>query len=108
MELLLGGRVFSTTVNEENVKAAVKAATEAKKNPFVILGHDSWTYLQYWHDEKHPSLEYQDGDVAHHYLCTTEPLDLALVTRIFLIYLSGGNWKALVNWDRMDIGGHKS
>ena len=93
--------------------AVIRDATELdirgriEGEEFAILAADDDTYLQCAKQNDEPSdyvLEFQEGDLGHHYRAVDDavPLDRVIVT--FIKYLRGDeSWQSDFEWQRMEL-----
>ena len=93
--------------------AVIRDATELdirgriEGEEFAILAADDDTYLQCAKQNDAPSeyvLEFQEGDLGHHYRAVDDavPLDRVIVT--FIKYLRGDeSWQSDFEWQRMEL-----
>jgi hypothetical protein len=73
------------------------------QNSFVVLSRDELTYIQACPDIEGLTLEYQVGDVEHHYKSSDSvPLDQAI--SIFWLYAQDDStWKNETQWEHMKV-----
>jgi len=103
-----GMKIISPTLNinqkatEEIIEDVVKKL-EGKEDPFVILEQATMTYMQVFWTEAGYSIEYQEGDIFHHYrlkeLLSQEKTILAMKS-----YLKGHPYRITrLDFERMRI-----
>ena len=101
-QLTLGGK----TIRDPSPGAIREAvsAVEKRKEEFVILdrGGDGLTYVQCYSGHGGLQLEYQDGNLQHHYKFADGWPPKETVLRVFLGFFHGdGQWVQELPWRRM-------
>ena len=93
--------------------AVIRDATELdirgriEGEEFAILAADDDTYLQCAKQNDTPSeyvLEFQEGDLGHHYRAVDDAVPLDRVITTFIKYLRGDeSWQSDFEWQRMEL-----
>ena len=93
--------------------AVIRDATELdirgriEGEEFAILAADDDTYLQCAKQNDAPSeylLEFQEGDLGHHYRAVDDAVPLDRVITTFIKYLRGDeSWQSDFEWQRMEL-----
>ena len=101
MELTLESGAVIREATERDIRGRIEG------EEFAILAADDDTYLQCAKQNDEPSdyvLEFQEGDLGHHYRAVDDavPLDRVIVT--FIKYLRGDeSWQSDFEWRRMEL-----
>jgi len=99
MELNSGRYVHTATAVEVNVRNAF--ADHRSRGDFLILSEADQVYIQINGEADGPfTLEYREGDAAHHYTCERE-VSRAEAEAAFLKYLKHDpSWKTAFVWKK--------
>ena len=101
MDLTLESGAVIRDATEQDIRGRIEG------EEFAILAADDDTYLQCAKQNDEPSdyvLEFQEGDLGHHYRAVDDavPLDRVIVT--FIKYLRGDeSWQSDFEWQRMEL-----
>jgi hypothetical protein len=89
----------------EALIAEVVLDLAARRDPFAILQQDNSTYMQVLWTEQGYDVEYQVGDIMHHFRLA-QPVTAAQATLALQNYLVGNDtWKTRLKFVRKNIGG---
>jgi hypothetical protein len=90
---------------EADLQKSVAALDTEKNDAFLVLGPSDLTYLQVSGDEKTGFvLEYQQGDIQHHYQANRNDLTTAEIVKAFLSYATGSDeWQKTYEWTQVEL-----
>jgi hypothetical protein len=106
MILTVSGDVTIEDPTDHDIRAALEsfeARNVEDSNAFVILSQDDWTYIQSGgYKGIGFDLEFQEGDLDHHYRATREDFTLDDIASILSAYRAGNpEWKDMAQWKRL-------
>lgn len=89
---------------ETDIRQALLGLDTKKDGQFLILGPTDSTYIQTSGDQKVGfDMEYQEGDIKHHYRAKRE-FSADEVVRMFVSYMSGSmDWKQNTEWQSIRL-----
>jgi hypothetical protein len=95
----------SGTVIRDATERDIRDRIEGEE--FAILAADDDTYVQCARQNGAPNeyiLEFQEGDLAHHYQAADDAVPLGRVIATFIKYLRGDeSWKSDFVWRRIEL-----
>ena len=101
MDLTLESGAVIRDATEQDIRARIEG------EEFAILAADDDTYLQCAKQNDAPSayvLEFQEGDLGHHYRAVDDAVPLDRVITTFIKYLRGDeSWQSDFEWQRMEL-----
>ena len=101
MDLTLESGAVIRDVTEQDIRGRIEG------EEFAILAADDDTYLQCAKQNDTPSeyvLEFQEGDLGHHYRAVDDAVPLDRVITTFIKYLRGDeSWQSDFEWQRMEL-----
>lgn len=110
MKLNLNGNDIDEIVTESILEKHLMSLPGGDADSFLILSKSELSYIQ---TSGSPNegfiLEYQEGDIAKHYTCTTSPLSTSQVLNAFRGYLLGSeSWKVDLSREKEDLSSGSS
>ena len=102
MKLNVNGIHIEEEVTEQVLEKYLLSLPGGDEDSFLILEKSELTYMQVSGKlSEGVILEYQEGSVSEHYLCSNIPLKGIQVIAVFKNYLSGSeSWKSLLTWEK--------
>jgi len=101
MELTLESGAVIRDATEQDLRGRIEG------EEFAILAADEDTYLQCARQNDAPSeyvLEFQEGDLGHHYRAVDDAVAVDRVIATFIKYLRGDeSWKSDFTWQRIEL-----
>jgi hypothetical protein len=101
MDLTLESGAVIRDATEQDIRGRIEG------EEFAILAADDDTYLQCAKQNDEPSdyvLEFQEGDLGHHYRAVDDAVPLDRVITAFIKYLRGDeSWQSDFEWQRMEL-----
>jgi len=101
MELTLESGAVIRDATEQDLRGRIEG------EEFAILAADEDTYLQCAKQNDAPSeyvLEFQEGDLGHHYRAVDDAVAVDRVIATFIKYLRGDeSWKSDFAWQRIEL-----
>lgn len=110
MKLHVNGNDLEVEVTEQNLEHHLLSLPGGEEDSFLILSKDDYSYMQTSGSAKEGFiLEYQEGDLAEHYTCTTMPLSTHQVVEAFKNYLKNSDaFKTDLKWEKEDFANESS
>ena len=101
MDLTLESGAVIRDATEQDIRGRIEG------EEFAILAADDDTYLQCAKQNDAPSeyvLEFQEGELGHHYRAVDDAVPLDRVITAFIKYLRGDeSWQSDFEWQRMEL-----
>ena len=101
MDLTLESGAVIRDATEQDIRGRIEG------EEFAILAAGDDTYLQCAKQNDAPSeyvLEFQEGDLGHHYRAVDDAVPLDRVITTFIKYLRGDeSWQSDFEWQRMEL-----